>query len=104
MNGGDGVDILSYANAASAVTINLGLTTAQNTGGAGTDTVSNLEGIIGSGFNDTLTGSYIAETIKGGAGNDTIDGGGGNDFLYGGAGQDTITGSAGGDVFIFENA
>ncbi len=104
INGSGGTDTLSYANAGSGVTVNLSTTTGQNTGGAGTDTISSMENVIGSGYNDNLTGTSSVNTMTGGAGNDTISAGGGADFLYGGAGADTMTGSTGGDAFIFEAA
>lgn len=104
INGSGGTDTLSYASAGSAITINLSTATGQNTGGAGTDTISSMENVIGSGYNDNLTGTSSANTMIGGAGNDTISAGGGADFLYGGAGTDTLTGSTGGDAFIFEAA
>ena len=58
---GVGLDTVSYANATSGangqgVTVNLALTTAQNTIRAGTDTLSGFENLTGSQFNDTLTG------------------------------------------------
>lgn len=89
--GGAGTDTLTYASATAGVTVNLGTTAAQNTGGAGTDTISAFENLTGSGYNDTLTGSSGNNTIKGGAGNDTIQGGAGNDILDGEAGTDTVT-------------
>lgn len=89
--GGAGTDTLSYAGASAAITMNLSLTTAQNTGGAGIDTVSTFENIIGSNHNDILTGTSGANTIDGGSGNDIINGGAGNDTLIGGAGTDTLT-------------
>ena len=39
--------------------------TAQNTLGAGTDTLSGFENLTGSAFNDTLTGSSLANVIDG---------------------------------------
>lgn len=104
LNGQGGIDTVTYAGATSGVTVNLSTAGTQNTGGAGTDTMSGFENLTGSGFNDTLTGDSNTNTVNGGAGSDVINGGGGSDFLYGGAGQDTLTGSTGGDVFIFENA
>jgi Ca2+-binding RTX toxin-like protein len=86
--GGAGTDTLSYANAAAGITISLATTTAQNTGGAGSDTISAFENLIGSGFADTLTGTTTANVIFGGAGNDILTGGGGADALDGGAGSD----------------
>ncbi|HIF26349.1 MAG TPA: type I secretion C-terminal target domain-containing protein [Micavibrio sp.] len=82
MDGGDGVDAVDYSTAASAVTVNLNITAAQNTGGAGTDTILNVENITGSAFNDVLTGNDQ---------NNTIDGGAGNDIMVGGLGNDTVS-------------
>ncbi len=79
LNGGAGTDTASYAGAASAVTVNLGLATAQNTVGAGSDTLSNFENLLGSAFNDTLTGNASTNVLEGGAGNDTLNGGAGLD-------------------------
>ncbi len=94
-------DTVSYEHASGAITISLALTTAQSTGGAGSDTLSGFENVIGSGFNDKLTGSSVANVITGLAGDDTINAGGGNDTLIGGAGNDTLTGSTGADAFVF---
>ena len=52
--------------------------TAQNTGGAGIDTLFNFENLTGSGFNDTLTGNADANTLNGLAGDDGLNGGAGN--------------------------
>jgi Ca2+-binding RTX toxin-like protein len=94
LTGGAGTDTLTYATATAAVTVNLATATAQNTVGAGTDTISGFENLTGSGFNDTLTGDSNANTISGGAGNDIIAGRGGADVLDGGAGTDTVDYSA----------
>ena len=104
INGAGGIDTLTYVNAAAAVTVNLATTAAQNTVGAGTDTISNFENLTGSGYNDTLTGSSIANVISGGAGNDTISGADGNDTLDGGDGDDTLTGGNGTDTVTYVGA
>jgi Ca2+-binding RTX toxin-like protein len=59
-----------------------------NTGTAnlGTDSYRNMEGVIGTQYNDSLTGSS------------------GNDVLAGGGGADTLTGGAGSDTFLFHTA
>ncbi|KQN21227.1 hypothetical protein ASE86_14730 [Sphingomonas sp. Leaf33] len=88
--GGLGNDTLSYRSATAGVTVNLAIVAAQSTGGAGIDTVSGFENIIGSAFNDVLTGDSNVNRIDGGAGNDTIAGGLGNDILIGGDGIDTL--------------
>jgi Ca2+-binding RTX toxin-like protein len=90
LDGAAGSDTASYALAASAVTVSLAIAGAQETGGAGRDTLLNLEGLIGSAFNDTLTGDAGANTLEGGAGGDRLDGGAGNDRLDGGLGTDTV--------------
>ncbi|MFX8079000.1 hypothetical protein ABTK74_19635, partial [Acinetobacter baumannii] len=91
-NGGDGSDTVTYAAATAAITANLGLTTAQVTGGGGTDTFIAIETLIGGSGADKLTGNDAANTLDGGAGADTLVGGGGNDVLIGGAGKDLLTG------------
>ncbi|WP_236759713.1 calcium-binding protein [Agrobacterium tumefaciens] len=77
--GGAGEDLLSYSNAGAGITINLGSTSAQATGGAGTDTVSGFENVTGSAFNDTLTGTTGSNVLAGGKGSDTLVGKAGND-------------------------
>ena len=58
------------------MTVDLGAGTGT---GQGSDALTDVQGVVGSGFSDTLTGSSIDNTILGGAGNDTIDGAAGND-------------------------
>jgi Ca2+-binding RTX toxin-like protein len=77
----------SYQSAPAAVTVNLGTGTA--TGGAGNDTLRNINMVRGSDHADTLTGSNTTlwtEQFEGRKGNDTIDGLGGRDIArYDGA-------------------
>ncbi|MCW5736693.1 MAG: VCBS domain-containing protein, partial [Enhydrobacter sp.] len=89
LDGGDGSDTASYAGAAGGVTVSLAIAGAQNTVGAGTDTLSNVENLTGSGSGDTLTGDANANVLDGGGSDDTLIGGGGNDTLLGGGGTDT---------------
>ena len=98
LNGGAGTDTVSYEHAGAAVAVSLAITAAQNTGGAGTDTLSGFENLTGSAFNDTLTGSTAANILMGLAGNDTLNGGAGADTLIGGAGNDTLVGGSGADI------
>jgi Ca2+-binding RTX toxin-like protein len=81
MDGGLGVDTSSYAGTSVGVTVSLLTTTAQNTVGAGTDTLTGIENLLGSSYNDTLTGDGNANTIDGGLGNDTLNGGAGVDTV-----------------------
>jgi hypothetical protein len=77
--GGAGVDTASYAGATAAVTVTLGRTTAQNTGGGGTDTISTVENLTGGAKADRLTGNASANAFDGGAGSDRCDGKTGRD-------------------------
>jgi serralysin len=88
LTGGDGTDTASYATATAGVTVNLAFTKSQKTVGSGNDTLSGIENLIGSAFNDVLTGSSTANRIDGGSGNDVVNGGGGTDVLDGGEGSD----------------
>lgn len=95
-DGGAGTDTLSYAASTSGVTVDLVAGT--GTGGdAQGDTITGIEVLIGSEYNDTLTGTIGDEQLYGAGGSDVISGGGGADWLYGGAGDDTITGADGVD-------
>ncbi|MFM9489519.1 beta strand repeat-containing protein, partial [Pseudomonas monachiensis] len=99
LDGGTGIDTASYAHASAGVTVDLSLLTAQNTLGAGSDTLTGIENLTGSNFNDTLTGGNTNNVINGGLGNDILNGGGGDDLLIGGLGNNTLTGGAGTDTF-----
>ncbi|MCK6407323.1 MAG: hypothetical protein L6Q60_15100, partial [Rhodocyclaceae bacterium] len=85
-----------------AVTVNL--TTGSATGTAtGTDTLSGIEDVIGSTFNDSITGSADANKLEGNSGNDTLIGNAGNDTLIGGTGNDVYSVDSVADV-VTENA
>ena len=82
LDGGGGSNTASYEHATAGVTVDLTVTGAQNTIGAGTDTLVNIQGIRGSNYNDTLTGN----------GSSVLEGGLGNNHLIGQAGQsDTVS-------------
>ena len=92
-NGGGGINTVSYANGTgpNGVTVNLGLQPAQQPigGGFGPDTLINIQNVIGTNFNDTLTGDANANVLSGGAGNDMLFATAGGDTLDGGTGTDT---------------
>lgn len=113
IDGGDGIDTVDYGafvGGTRGVVVDLRINTAQDTRGAGKDTLFSIENIIGTGLNDLLTGTNGSNVLMGGNGSDTIygldghdqiSGGAGNDSLYGGLGNDQITpdsGGAGNDV------
>jgi Ca2+-binding RTX toxin-like protein len=86
---GNGGTQISYAHALASVTVDLRDGTAFGTAAndvahVGTDTFSQVSGVVGSDFNDTLLGSNSAshgDVFFGGAGNDFIDGRVGYDFV-----------------------
>jgi Ca2+-binding RTX toxin-like protein len=99
LDGGAGVNTASYADASKGVNVSLLLEgSAQNTGNAGSDTLVNIQNLIGSNFTDTLFGDGNSNVIYGGGGDDVVFGGGGNDALYGGAGSDVLESFGGVDT------
>ncbi len=109
IDGGAGTDTVSYRNghlligAVSGITLSLAVAGAQDTGGAGIDTILNIENVEGSSHIDTLTGNASANMLFGLGGNDVLSGGGSNDFLDGGAGADIMTGGADDDIYIVDD-
>jgi Ca2+-binding RTX toxin-like protein len=101
LDGSAGIDTASYVYAGSAVTASLAVTTAQATGGSGSDILLAIENLTGSNYDDKLTGNTVANLLNGGAGNDTLLGGGGNDTLIGSTGKDVLTADIGNDIFDF---
>ena len=73
-----------------SVTVDLLLGTV--TGGSGSDTLSGIEDVGGTPFDDVIEGDNDHNSLGGGAGDDTLIGRDGNDFLYGGSGNDTLNG------------
>lgn len=103
LSGGDGMDFLDYSDSDAGVNIDLGAGTASGGHATGDTLAGGLDGIIGSDWDDTLTG-YDGQGVDwtnvfyGGAGNDLMDGAGGDDSLYGGTGDDTLIGGTGADL------
>jgi len=88
--GNGGVDIVDYSGSNAAVSVDLG-----SGGGLGGDaqgdTLNSVENLVGSAFNDTLTGDSGVNSLSGGNGDDTLQGGAGADTLDGGDGIDTAS-------------
>ena len=80
LDGGEGVDFLSYAGSDAAVTVNLA-TGAIFGGHADGDTYSGIEGVVGSRYDDRLTGDDGDNRFHGGAGADVLAGGEGVDYM-----------------------
>jgi Ca2+-binding RTX toxin-like protein len=108
--GGTGADRVSFINSPQRVNVDLSLGFAT---GEGDDAFNDgIEIIIGSAFNDSVTGGPFGgggtvnflfvgkagkDTLTGFSGNDTLKGGGGADTLRGVGGDDTLKGAAGND-------
>ncbi|MGO1074610.1 hypothetical protein [Inquilinus sp. CA228] len=97
--GGDGIDVALYDDATAAVNVNLA--TGEGIAGAGGDTLSGIEDLVGSQFNDWLRGDAGGNALSGNAGVDTIEGNDGDDLLIGGAGADRLNGGAGIDMVSY---
>ena len=89
IGGGTGSDTLDFTAATEGVTVSLAVTSAQNTGGAGTDTITGIHNVNGTTFDDALTGDGQANVLSGSDGADRLTGGLGDDILAGGNGADT---------------
>jgi Ca2+-binding RTX toxin-like protein len=85
--GGDGFDLASYASAANGVTINLGNAASNSRLTAAGDTYFGIEGLIGSRFDDIITGDDSDNELTGNGvttGSDQLFGLGGNDtYVFG---------------------
>jgi Ca2+-binding RTX toxin-like protein len=134
LNGKAGFDTVRYDKGdVTALNVDLatGIATGKWSGKAFTDTLKNIEAVLGSSVygdklkgddnansldgrggndlldgrrgDDTLIGGDGKDRLFGGAGNDDLSGDGGNDKLAGGDGNDLLTGGAGADLFIFGN-
>ncbi len=95
--GGNGIDTADYFFSDTSAAINASLVTGLVTGGGGKDTLSGIENVNGSNFNDTITGDANANVLEGRGSDDLLTGGAGNDTLLGGDGADSILGNEGGD-------
>ena len=90
LDGGDGRDTASYTGAAVGIVASLG-DASLNTGDAAGDIYISIEGIIGSRFDDTLTGGAGDDGLAGDNGDDVLEGGAGADQMDGGGGLDTAS-------------
>ena len=111
-DGGADIDTLTYVSTSLGIAANLA--TGFATGAEiDTDTIANVENLIGGSGLDRLTGNGNDNVISGGdardlifgaGGNDTLNGDGGNDALFGQGGLDTLNGGAGNDTLFGGNS
>jgi serralysin len=123
VDGGNGTDLLDlsgWTNGSIAWMVDLAAGTYEllpnGFGVNGEYMAVSIENVIGSAFDDVITGSDVAnmlnggdghdsingyhgaDTLDGGIGRDTVDGGNGNDLIYGGFGNDLLFGGFGHDT------
>ena len=79
LNGGNGVDIATFAGT-TAVVVDLSANPATAKRGGETDTLTSIEGAIGSDKADTFKGDGQDNEFQGGLGKDSYTGGGGRDL------------------------
>ena len=86
------------------VTVDLSDEDFQDTVRAGSDKLKNIRALIGSWYDDELTGDDFSNILIGGPGDDILTGGEGRDTLEGGAGDDTLDGGAELDIASYASA
>ncbi|MES2944573.1 MAG: calcium-binding protein [Pseudomonadota bacterium] len=97
-------DLALYDEAAITSGISVSLVTGLATGGAGNDTLTGIENILGTAYADSMTGDAGNNFFWGAAGNDSLSGGTGNDSLAGGKGDDSLSGDGGQDTAVYDEA
>ena len=92
IDGGNGFDTISYANSSEAININLSNNEISG-GDAENDTITSIENVIGSNFDDEIIGNSESNILNGKIGNDILQGGLGSDiYVYNAnSGTDIIT-------------
>lgn len=87
IDGGAGFNTVAYSQLTHAVYVDLAAGTAT---GQGSDTLTNIQNVIGSIGNDRISGDDQRNTLQGKDGSDLLYGAGSADRLYGGTGADTF--------------
>jgi Ca2+-binding RTX toxin-like protein len=95
LNGMGGFDYVSYQSSRMGVIVVMPSSGDEGSGKVGEDDFADIEGLIGSNFNDALTGNEFDNRLRGELGNDVLNGGAGNDTLEGGDGSDRYYVAAG---------
>jgi Ca2+-binding RTX toxin-like protein len=99
IQGGFGIDKVIFEEGTKGINVNLA--TGKVTDSFGNkETISGVEIVIGTSFNDIIIGSANADYLIGNGGDDKLSGGAGSDELYGGTGNDTMNGGADSDYMV----
>ena len=90
IDGGAGNNTVDYADASSAVAVDLALQSASDDGYGFVDTLQGIQNVQGSAKSDVITGDAVANELEGRDGDDTLTASAGTDRLDGGDGTDTV--------------
>ena len=103
VDGGDmaSEDEVAFTGQTGGVLVDLENGFGKHSDGVNTFTISNVQNVTGSEYDDTIAGDLYDNYLWGYSGNDTLLGGDGNDTLEGGSGEDFLFGGNGNDVFEF---
>ena len=106
LDGGAGNgDTLDYRLAAGAVVVDLGAGVATDNGFGDTDLLAGIENVVGTDFDDSLTGDVEINVLDGGLGADTLTGGDGSDsYVVDNVGDQVVETSAAGGVDIVRSS
>lgn len=104
LNGGSGSDAAFYGvgwgdTPVAGVAVDLAAGVGSGGEAAG-DSYAGIESVVGSPFDDVITGSDVNNSLQGGGGDDHLIGGEGWDELVSGPGNDWLEGGAGHDALI----
>lgn len=97
-----GIDTLDFSQAKRGISISLGSTGTQSIDAAKNkiQLIGTFENVIGTPYDDQITGNSADNLLVGGGGNDVLNGQAGRDILIGGNGADRLNGSSGEDILI----
>jgi Ca2+-binding RTX toxin-like protein len=100
ISGGSGVDTVDYSDHITPVTVSLDAHVGDggSEDGPGEFVSQDVENVVGTQFDDLVTGSAAPNRLEGGRGRDLLDGADGDDLLLGGAGPDLLAGGPGIDT------
>ncbi len=92
MSGGSGTDRVTFTERLTPIAVSLDDVANDGRAGENDNVAADVEDVVGTAFNDTLSGSSSSNQLDGGGGSDTLSGLGGSDSLTGGRGNDLLNG------------